>query len=301
MLIVRYEIPVLIGLAYCVLCQTIKNLNLRYLAIYGVGTLVAYSIVSYKTPWCVINIAWPFLFLFGAAILAIPSKYRMVGNVIATLALCVSLGYAIWLNYFRFTNDTEPYVYVQTYKDINRLTQPLLKLAHRNPIYYQLIGHMVRTSAYPFPWILGDFPRVGYYEHDSLPDKVDADFLLVQEDRIEAVEKQLHDSYYTMPLTIRPYQDTSKLYLSAKTFKAVFPGSCTGLSRFSLELEPGMKWLSGGLTFVNFATLFGLFLGMIASGLGRGTAILSICFGCRNRRPGLCYDTRSRVDRNVRA
>src|SRR4051812_8935685 len=40
-----------------------------------------------------------------------------------------------------------------------------------------------------------------------------------------------------------------------------------------------MKWLSAGLTFVNFATLCGLLLGMIAGGLGRGTAILSICLG----------------------
>jgi hypothetical protein len=82
---------------------------------------------------------------------------------------------------------------------------------------------MIRTSAYPFPWILGDFDHIGYYEHDTLPDKVDADFLLVQEDRIAAVEKLLHESYYTMPLTIRNYQDTSKLYLNAKTFKEFFP------------------------------------------------------------------------------
>lgn len=223
LLIVRYEIPVLIGLIYCAFCQKIKNLSLRYLAICGVGTLVAYSIVNYKTPWCIISISWPFLFLFGAAILAIPVKLRTIGNIIATVSLGVSLGSCIWLNYFRYTTDSEPYVYVQTYKDINKLTTPLLTLAHRNPIYYQLVGHMIRTSAYPFPWILGDFPRIGYYEHDNLPDKVDADFLLVEEDRIESVEKKLHDSYYTMPLTIRPYQDTSKLYLSAKTFKEFFP------------------------------------------------------------------------------
>ena len=40
-----------------------------------------------------------------------------------------------------------------------------------------------------------------------------------------------------------------------------------------------MKWLSGGLTFVNFATVCGLLLGMIAGGLGKGTAILSVCLG----------------------
>src|ERR1700730_3035068 len=40
-----------------------------------------------------------------------------------------------------------------------------------------------------------------------------------------------------------------------------------------------MKWLSGGLTFVNFATVCALLLGIIAGGLGRGTAIPSIVLG----------------------
>jgi hypothetical protein len=40
-----------------------------------------------------------------------------------------------------------------------------------------------------------------------------------------------------------------------------------------------MKWLSGGLTFVNFATVCGLLLGIVAGGLSKGTAILSICLG----------------------
>jgi uncharacterized protein (TIGR03663 family) len=220
-----FWLPTAIGLAMVLGLGSacISSSVLRAITIYAVGALIVYSIVNYKTPWCIISITWPFLFLFGALILAIPLKYRMVRNAIAVVVFSVSLGSCIWLNFFRYTNDTEPYVYVQTYKDVRKLTIPLMQLAHRNPIYYQLVGHMIRTSAYPFPWILGDFPRVGYYEHDNLPDKVDADFLLVEEDRIAAVEKKLRDSYYTMPLTIRPYQDTSKLYLSTKTFKEFFP------------------------------------------------------------------------------
>jgi len=222
-LIARYEIPVLVGLVFCVGCQWIKQLSLRYLAICGFGTFVAYSIVHYKTPWCIISIAWPFLFLFAAAILAIPQTYRALRYLIATVALSASLGSAIWLNYFRCTTDTEPYVYVQTYNDIFKLTRPLLKLAHNNPVYYQLTGHIIRNSTYPLPWILGDFTKIGYYEHSNLPDKLDADFLLVQQDQITAVEKKLKGSYYTEPLTIRAYQDPSKLYLSAAVFREFFP------------------------------------------------------------------------------
>ena len=38
------------------------------------------------------------------------------------------------------------------------------------------------------------------------------------------MEAKLQSSYYTMPLTIRQYQDPSKLYLSAKVFKSFFEG-----------------------------------------------------------------------------
>ena len=223
-LIARYELPVLFGLLFSLYCPFIKNISLRYLAVYGVGTLIAYSIVHYKTPWCIIAFVWPFLFVFGAVLLIVPIKYRLATYVSLGLVLWASLATSIRLNYFRCSTDTEPYVYVQTYNDIYKLTRPLLTLAKRDPTNYQLTGHLIRGSTYPFPWILGDFTRVGYYEHGNLPDKVDGDFLIVQQDKIEEVEQKMHDSYYTEPLTIRPYQDPSKLYLSVKVFRSLYPG-----------------------------------------------------------------------------
>jgi uncharacterized protein (TIGR03663 family) len=273
MLIARYEQPIAIGLLACFLCQFYRDIMMRYLAIYGAGVLMAYSIVHYKTPWCVISIVWPFLFTFGAAFSLVPLRLRARDYALAGVALLAVLGFTIYarrardfadvwpffflagaaaffvisrfkaisqaalaivlfislilsvrLNYFRCTTDTEPYVYVQTYNDIWRLTNPLLKLARKDPTKYQLVGHMIRPSAYPLPWILGDFPKIGYYEHDNLPSPLDADFLVVQEEKIPTVEAKLQNAYYTMPMRIRPYQDPSKLYLSAKVFKEFFPG-----------------------------------------------------------------------------
>jgi uncharacterized protein (TIGR03663 family) len=268
-----YELPALAGIVLCLFWQSFKNFSLRYLAIYGVGTLVAYSYVNYKTPWCIVAFEWPFLFVFAAGLTLVPLKYsletyaaiaalvcvvlgwaiwhalwinfdytwlfpvilapaillvvlryRRLLYATAAVTLCISLGSAVWLNYFHCTTDTEPYVYVQTYNDIFKLTKPLLQLAKHNPAYYQLTGHLIRSSVYPLPWILGDFPNVGYYEHGNLPQNLDADFLLVQEDKIKEVESKLRNAYYTEPLTIRNYQDPSKLYLGATVFKRFFPG-----------------------------------------------------------------------------
>ena len=276
-LIARYEFPAFVGLLVCVFALRFKNVTLRYLAIYGVGTLMAYSIVKYKTPWCIISFIWPFVFTFGAMTKIAPLRFKgvtyrwfglvLIGGVLAAILYSVttdwpstwdhvwpywlagglgllllvlidramteifaallllwSLGHCIWLNYFRCTTDTEPYVYVQTYNDIYKFTDPLIRLAHADPRAYQLVGHIIRASPYPLPWILGEFGRVGYYEKDNMPDQLDGDFLLVQEDKIKTVEPKLHDSYYTAPVTIRPYQDPSKAYFNAKIFRGFFPG-----------------------------------------------------------------------------
>jgi uncharacterized protein (TIGR03663 family) len=273
----HYELPILAGLLACLFALQFKTLSLRYLAIYGVGALMAYTIVKYKTPWCIISIIWPFLFTFGAMVTIAPLRFKgvtyrwfglvLVGllgytvfyavtndwpatwdhmwpywvtigtglllavltirgmtEIIVALLIVWSFGHCVWLNCFRCTTDTEPYVYVQTYNDIYEFTDPLLKLAHADPRAYQLVGHIIRASPYPLPWILGDFGRVGYYEKDNVPEQLDADFLLVEQDKIATVESKLHGSYYTVPVTIRPYQDPSKAYFSAKIFKGFFPG-----------------------------------------------------------------------------
>ena len=243
-LIARYEWPVCAGLVLCGVTFLFRTLTLRFLAIMGVGTFMAYSIIHYKTPWCIISIIWPLLFAFGGFVLLVPRTRLVVSSVVASILLIVSLSFAIRLNFFRCTSfieanwnrnrplttnireffNAEPYVYVQTYNDIYKLTTPLLELAHRDPRFYHLVGHIIRPSPYPLPWILGDFPQIGYYEHDNNPAKLDADFLLVEESKIDQIEKQLHDSYFTEPLTIRPYQDTSKLYLRVSVFQEIFPG-----------------------------------------------------------------------------
>src|SRR5436309_479302 len=87
-----YELPMLAGLILCLFCQKFKNLSLRYLAIYGVGTLVAYSYVKYKTPWCVISFGWPLLFIFGGAVLLVRPKHLRIAHRTIGVLLCISLG-----------------------------------------------------------------------------------------------------------------------------------------------------------------------------------------------------------------
>src|SRR5437588_230703 len=170
-LIARYEWPACAGLILCAFSLLFRNFSLRFLAILGVGTFAAYSIIAYKTPWCIISIIWPLFFAFGAFVVVVPRARLVLSTIIASILLLASFGYAISLNYFRCTTfaeanwnsnrpltinlgeffASEPYVYVQTYNDIYKLTTPLLELAHADSRFYHLVGHIMRPSPHPLP------------------------------------------------------------------------------------------------------------------------------------------------------
>jgi hypothetical protein len=130
----------------------------------------------------------------------------------------------IFLNFFHYTDAREPYVYVQTFPAVNDVMNPIYKLVARNPGNYQMSGHILLESYHPLPWLLGDFPNIGYYDDSSTPPKMDADFLMVDASRAPDVESELHEPYYTEVLTLRDAQAPSKVYFNARKFAGIFPG-----------------------------------------------------------------------------
>jgi len=253
-LMARYEWPVLLGLAWSVraLWPGMNRLT-RYLAIYGCGTLVAYSLVPYKTPWCVISVVWPFFFLFGSAVdsgmrFLEKRRFPFAATVLPGLAvLGISLAAAWQLNYRRPTEPGEKiiglppladrflppkwkdffilpsYVYVQTTNDYFKLTGPLEKLVAIDSSALHMPGNILLSSYHPLPWTLGDFTSVGYYDKE-LPPTMDAGFIVAESDHTAQVEARLADSYFVCPFQLRDAMEGGKLYLNAARFAPVFPG-----------------------------------------------------------------------------
>ena len=81
----RYEWPALIGLALAFKIglpflnddpESRRSHWLRLFAIYGTGTFVAYSLIPYKTPWCILQLAWPFFILTASVLEDLLSKKK---------------------------------------------------------------------------------------------------------------------------------------------------------------------------------------------------------------------------------
>ncbi len=225
-LFIRYEWIALLGLVGSVrYLWPGSNRFMRYLALYGIGAFLAYSIIHYKTPWCVASIIWPFFFVFGNLADEFCSKFRSRIAIGSVACLCVAtVAATIRLNFYRYTDESEPYVYVQTLKDVNKLLRPLGQMVARDPGNYHMTGHIMLPSYHPLPWLLGDFTSIGYYSEDQTPDKMDADFLLVDKSRIEEVQLGLKQDYFIESLKLRASMDQGKLYLNANKFRELFPG-----------------------------------------------------------------------------
>lgn len=225
-LFARYEWPALLGLvAGAALLWPRSPRFLRYLAIVGAGTLTAYSIIPYKTPWCVLVLLWPFFLVFGWGVERVERLGRQwIVHLLVSLILLGELAHTIRLNFFRYDIDAEPYVYVQTFREINRFTGPVLALVGRDPTAYAMRGLIMLGDYHPLPWVLGDFTGVGYYPN---PDKVvdpEAGFMLVEQAAAPDFEQRLRHSYFREEFHLRSGQKPAVIYFDARRFAPFFPG-----------------------------------------------------------------------------
>ena len=176
----QYEWPVAVGLAYSVYYAFRGETPTRYFVIYSCGALMAYSIVSYKTPWCILPFQWPFFIMCGLMVSTVWEP--RCKSWLAALVLAVASVHSAWkmceLNWVNSTDPKEPYVYVQTSKELMVALNPLLLAIKTDPAARELRGQVNLDSYYPLPWIFRNMPNVGYGVIE-LRDPAKYDFIIV--------------------------------------------------------------------------------------------------------------------------
>ncbi|HTG43480.1 MAG TPA: hypothetical protein VK633_03000, partial [Verrucomicrobiae bacterium] len=145
-----------------------------FLTFYTVILTGAYSIISYKTPWCLLSFWFGMIALAGVGAAAFVKAFRrwpLKLLAIAVLAgLAGQLTWQAWSTSFVYAADRRnPYVYAQTVPDFLNLVAKVEGIAQVAPAGHETIVKVIAPdSAYwPLPWSLRRFKHVGWY--DQIP------------------------------------------------------------------------------------------------------------------------------------
>lgn len=144
----------------------------RFIGVYALLLLAIYSVIPYKTPWCVLGALNPMALAagIGAARLIEMTRFRPLMAVagLVLLAGVGHLGYQSYrANFVDFCSPTNPHVYAHATENTVELYDKLEELAEASPLGYEMRINVVTNDPYywPLPWYLRKFDRqrIGYW------------------------------------------------------------------------------------------------------------------------------------------
>ena len=146
----------------------------RFLALYSFALAAAYSLIAYKTPWCLLSF-WHGMILLagvGAAGLLRSARPRLLRLAVGLLLLAGAghLAWQAWQASTTYAADhRNPYVYAQTSPDLLRLVHQVEALAQAHPQGPQMLLKVMAPDSdyWPLPWYLRNLSQVGWW--DRLP------------------------------------------------------------------------------------------------------------------------------------
>ena len=206
-LLARSEAPVLL-LGLCGLALGVRHGGRpdRVLAIWLAITAVVYSTIPYKTPWLALNLVLPLALLagrlVGAGIESTVRVRRVAGLLALAFAATLSLHDALRLALWRFDDEREPLVYVQTRREVLRLVERLEMMAAMAPEGHDLPIAILSPDYLPLNWYLRRFTKVSYHGH--LVDDMTSPVVIGRSDEADLIGRRLGHEYLRRDYDLRP-------------------------------------------------------------------------------------------------
>lgn len=183
-----------------------RNAFALFVALWGFGTLAAYSLIAYKTPWLSLSFIIPLALVAGYGLQMIREEsLGQLGLISGILAVAIAIsGYqTIDLNFFNYDNDNQYYVYV--YAHTRRETLAMLKEIDRVVERTQQGGEtgitIVAPEYWPLPWYFRDFKRVGYHGRMSTSSEP---IIIAAEGQGEEMQSTFGDRYQQVNSGLNP-------------------------------------------------------------------------------------------------
>lgn len=160
---------------------------IRFLAFYSLLLTAIYSLIAYKTPWCLLSFWIGMLLLAGVGAMTLlqfsPSRVVKFAAIFLLLIGAAHLSLQAWQAGTIYSTDRRnPYIYAQTSPDILNLVAKIKDLeAASKEKNHLLIKTMAPGSEYwPLPYYLRNFDNTGWYS--EIPSDPYAPIMIVSAD-----------------------------------------------------------------------------------------------------------------------
>jgi hypothetical protein len=157
-----------------------RSLLLRLIAFYTLWLTLIYTLLPYKTPWCLLGFYHGMILLAGAGAVTLWRGCRAPGLKAAAAAALAAgllhLGWQSWRGNFAAdahgvpycVSGKSPYVYSQTLPNALELAATVEALARVSGQGAATLVEVMSPASYgPLPWYLRRFQNVGYW--DDIP------------------------------------------------------------------------------------------------------------------------------------
>jgi uncharacterized protein (TIGR03663 family) len=170
---------------------------LRFIALYTILMTVVYSLIPYKTPWCLLNFYHGIILLAGVGAAGLLRFKSKISKVALGLLLCVGTGHLVYQSVIandKYNADSRnPYVYSQPGTDVVAVADRVMEmaLAHEDGRDTPIQIFCPLDDYWPLPWYLRGY-RVEYGSGVADETK-SAPIILIQPPLEEALMRKLYE------------------------------------------------------------------------------------------------------------
>jgi len=231
----KYEFAILAGFVLS-LPFIINNKWIRFYFVFTFFLWLIYSLIPYKTPWCIISILWPFAILAGFGVDEFIKKFSGAAKQAPLYIGLVALfgGEAYFLNQTIYKNPIDmdhPYVYVNSTYPMKEFIEKTQQLLVENPVLRAQTIQIGTEESWPIPIVFHKTYTLSYFrtnakvEENALMYMVDFQDQKIIEDTLKS--RGVGDQYGGFKLQVRQGRSEILIYVKKEFF--------TG--RFSWELK----------------------------------------------------------------
>lgn len=199
-----------------------KQQSLRVLSVFSLSQLLIYSLIPYKTVWCILSLAWGFYLVlaFYLQMLFANTKMKGVSLAVVTVVSLFNLRSMYASSYAHPLDFDHPYIYVNSTYDLENLQKFILDEARKRPELFLQPVQIGMKEQWPWPWVLRSFENLDYNLcAKNLIEGASIYFCDVM-DGLD-VDRALHEPYWKLQIVLRQSREPSIVYLKQSVFPKI--------------------------------------------------------------------------------